>query len=395
MNAPPLLASERALTSSSPTLDRRSAPVVGQAHVRSLDGIRFFAFFGVFVFHALQNNPRLRPWVTYGSLGVQVFFVLSGFLIGGILIDLQTQTEIPLATRLKTFYIRRALRIFPLYYMVLLVLLALPLVGITAIGGREFFFWNAAYLTNIKMYFDGGSGGMGGLSHFWSLSVEEHFYLISPLLMLTVPTRTLSVGFVGLWVACAVARLVAGLRGDGELYLLSPLQFDCMTLGIAAAMIQARGEFLGVDSSRAMTIAKRCGLAILPLFALRHVPWSWAQIAGATLEHWVFAAAVAGFVLSVWQSGNTRISRFLSIAPLPYLGKISYALYVFHLPCLVLAYVWFSPYLNHGTAIPALAMTVLLSMVSWRWFEGPINDQKRRFPYHGRARGAASAIRPA
>src|SRR5262249_33480006 len=99
-------------------------------HVRALDGLRFFAFLGVFVWHALQNSPSLRPWVSYGALGVQVFFVLSGFLIGSILLEQRDRCEIKLATRLKIFYIRRSLRIFPLYYLTLSILLILPFIGI-------------------------------------------------------------------------------------------------------------------------------------------------------------------------------------------------------------------------------------------------------------------------
>jgi peptidoglycan/LPS O-acetylase OafA/YrhL len=69
------------------------------------------------------------------------------------------------------------------------------------------------------------------------------------------------------------------------------------------------------------------------------------------------------------------------MTPLPYLGKISYGLYVFHFPCLLLAYVWFSPFIAHGTAIPGLLMTVGASMLSWHFFEKPMNAQKKGFSY--------------
>src|SRR5262245_31692652 len=228
-------------------------PVAGQSYVRSLDSIRFFAFFAVFLFHAFHFNKWLGPVVFYGGMGVQVFFVLSGFLIGGILLELREQTDIPLRSRLMTFYIRRGLRIFPLYYMTLVLIALLPSIGITAIGGRDTFWWYVAYLSNVKMYIDHNLPG--GLAHFWSLAVEEHFYLLSPLLMLTLSVRSLNIGFVLIWIGCLVARILFGLAGDEEAYLLSPMQFDCITLGIAAAVIQARGSFLGIGPKTAMSIA--------------------------------------------------------------------------------------------------------------------------------------------
>jgi len=357
---------------------RPTKAAAASGHVGALDGLRFLAFFGVFVFHALQNSPRLRPWAVYGALGVQVFFVLSGFLIGGILLQLREDSAVSLGARLKTFYVRRALRIFPLYYMFLLLLLLLPYVGITQIGGAEWFVWNATYLTNVKIYFD---GGMGALSHFWSLAVEEHFYMLSPLVVLLSGTRGLSFGFVALWVACAAARVWFFVRGDTHAYVLSPMQFDCMTVGMAAAMIQAHGQFLGIGYERGLRIATSAAFAVVPLFALQHVESPFLQLPATALSQWVFAVAVAGLVLVIWNSKSRGLSRFLSLAPLPYLGKISYGLYVFHFPCLVLAYAWLSPIMSHGTAIPGLIMTLLVSMLSWHLFEGPINAQKRHFSY--------------
>ena len=105
-------------------------------HVTSLDGVRFLAFFGVFVFHAFQNTRSAERIVGYGALGVQVFFVLSGFLIGGLLLDARLARQHSVQGRLGTFYARRSLRIFPIYYLTLAVLLLVELVGVTIVGGR-------------------------------------------------------------------------------------------------------------------------------------------------------------------------------------------------------------------------------------------------------------------
>jgi peptidoglycan/LPS O-acetylase OafA/YrhL len=356
-----------------------SAPVAAQNHVRSLDGVRFFAFFGVFVFHALQGNAKLGPWAAHGALGVQVFFVLSGFLIGDILLGLRERTSLPLGHRLRTFYVRRALRIFPLYYLVLVLIALLPSIGITVIGGRDVFWWNAAYLTNVAIYL---GRGFGGQSHFWSLAVEEHFYLIAPLLMLTVPLRRLTLAFVVTWIACAALRCYDG-PDTRSLEWLSPMQFDCMTVGIAAAMLERQGTFLGVGLEGAMKLAKASAALALVIMGLAHLHVAGARFVEHVAEQWLVSVASAGLILSLWNSESSAWARFFSLRPLAYLGKISYGLYVFHLPIIVIVTTSLENVMKHGSAIPALAVTILVSMISWRLFESPINDLKRHFPYGG------------
>jgi peptidoglycan/LPS O-acetylase OafA/YrhL len=365
-----------------------SAPSAGQSHVASLDGVRFFAFFGVFVFHALQNNAVLAPWAAHGALGVQVFFVLSGFLIGDILLSLRERTTVPLGRRLRTFYVRRALRIFPLYYLVLVLIALLPSIGITVIGGRELFVWNATYLTNVAMYL---GQGFGGQSHFWSLAVEEHFYLVAPLLMLTVPSRRLTQCFVVIWIVCAALR---GYEGPDKRSLewLSPMQFDCMTVGIAAAMLARQGTFLGLGLAGALRLAKASAAAALVTMALAHLHVPGARFVEHAAEQWLVSVASAGLILSLWNADDSPWARFFALRPLAYLGKISYGLYVFHLPCIVVVSTSLANVMKHGSAIPALALTVLLAMTSWRLFESPINDLKRFFPYGG---GSQSRLRMA
>jgi peptidoglycan/LPS O-acetylase OafA/YrhL len=226
------------------------------------------------------------------------------------------------------------------------------------------------------MYF---GGQFGVLSHFWSLAVEEHYYLLAPLVIFLVPMRGLAWSFVTCWIGVAIARILFALSGDEIAFVLSPMQFDCMTVGMAAAMIQHRIDFLGVDYRGAIAIAKLMGFLVVPVFALERSGPIVLSLFGKATSQWVFAVAVAGLVLTLWNSKSPVLSRWLSMGPLPYLGKISYGLYVFHFPCLLLAYVWLSPLMAHGTAIPGLFMTLVISMLSWHFFEGPINAQRKRF----------------
>src|ERR1039457_564520 len=123
-------------------------------HNHALDGLRFFAFLMVFFFHALQWSPWGNwPIIRFGYLGVPIFFVLSGFLIGGILLDLKDKTRpgFGLGAKLKTFYIRRALRIFPVYYLfIAFQALFLVLSGRPDSVASDSFFWHLSYLTNFR-----------------------------------------------------------------------------------------------------------------------------------------------------------------------------------------------------------------------------------------------------
>src|SRR4051812_13549391 len=140
-------------------------------HKPQLDGLRFVAFLAVFYFHA---RPGKYFW---GPEGVRVFFTISGFLITRILIQGESGD---LRADLERFYIRRTLRIFPLYYAVVACLwLGGLLPGV---------WWYLTYLYNIRAFLDHAWGGPVG--HFWSLCVEEQFYILYPLALLLTPPRS-------------------------------------------------------------------------------------------------------------------------------------------------------------------------------------------------------------
>ncbi len=189
-------------------LNKKSAPRVGRSdkgHNHALDGLRLLAFLLVFFFHALQYSPWGHwPIIRFGYLGVPIFFVLSGFLIGGILLDLRDRErpDYGFGAKLKTFYIRRSLRIFPVYYMFIGVMVVLRLLsGQDDPVARDSLFWHLTYLTNFRSFHVGMSNINSG--HFWSLAVEEHFYLIAPLIVLLVRHKTLVRLLAGVIVAVA------------------------------------------------------------------------------------------------------------------------------------------------------------------------------------------------
>ena len=140
--------------------------------IRRFDGLRALAVLAVIQHHfgIKAVNDVLAP----GGPAVQLFFVLSGYLITGILLDAREQADRGAA--LTTFYIRRALRIFPAYYV------ALTLAASLNVNVYDAWPWHAAYLSNVRIALDGK--WPGPVSHFWSLSVEEQFYLLWPMIVL-------------------------------------------------------------------------------------------------------------------------------------------------------------------------------------------------------------------
>jgi peptidoglycan/LPS O-acetylase OafA/YrhL len=358
-------------------------PPTEKSHNRALDGLRFVAFLLVFFFHALQNS-RWGNWpiIRFGFLGVPIFFVLSGFLIGGILLDLKEKTRpgFGLGAKLKTFYIRRALRIFPVYYLFIGILAVfLVLSGRSDPVARDSFFWHLTYLTNFRSFFAGQNSVTE--AHLWSLAVEEHFYMLAPLVVLLVRPRTLVRLLIGVIFFVALARAAIYRAGSPrDFWVLSPMQFDLLGLGIATAIIERKGQFFGLNA-KLLRWFGLAGAAFFVLYVHRfYLGRPGIGIYYATFGPLALGVATAALVLTLWQRPTWFLARILALKPLAYFGQISYGLYLFHPNCLG----WSGVYFGHatlGNALWGLAITLAVAMLSWHVFEKPINDLKNRFTY--------------
>ena len=356
-----------------------------------LDALRAFAVLAVLVGHFSPLASKLHTLTTLtdlGGLGVRLFFVLSGFLITGILLRSKEHCEknrLPVSHAFRQFYARRVLRIFPLFYLVLGLAAVLNIPPV-----RQTFAWHAAFLTNFYMFLHGWGGAT---NHFWSLAVEEQFYLVWPWIILLVSRRRLQAAILVTIALGPLFRLFFGLGTGNVATVILPL--SCLdTLGVGA-LLALRKDQIARQQSREYPFGKAgllLGFAALGVFILlraTHQAWmigyALFDLGAALLAGWVVLRASTGF--------RGPIGKLLEIKPLIYLGTISYGIYVYHN---------FIPYLMYKTlGLPSIAdllklpyarpldslleggIAIFVAALSWHFFERPINNLKRYFKYEG------------
>lgn len=344
-----------------------------------LDSLRAFAVLAVLSVHFISHPPRWLTAVPWAAFGVELFFVLSGFLITGILLDCRRQVEAG-ATRfwmLRQFYARRCLRIFPLYYAVILGGYIIHLDGFTESLG-----WNLAYLTNFYIVLKGA--WIGAASHLWTLSVEEQFYLVWPWIVLFLPKRSLLPFFVSVAVFAIIYGPVASnWFGSFKVNVTPFASLHCFGAGGLLALAQRREKEGRAKLRRTLClIGLSVGLPMLILVLYYSSPDSMPRrlglmnLAMTLLFIPLISGAASGF------KGVAGV--LLMLWPLRYLGRISYGVYVYHLPVgfLVGHSYWIDRlprFIPHSATL--LAVTVIVSAASWHLFECPINRLKRLFPY--------------
>lgn len=393
---------------SSPDDTSVPAPIVGR-HIPALDGVRGLAVLAVVIYHGMVTEQgttidrlvfsiRQPLWA-----GVDLFFVLSGFLITGILLDTRSTPNY-----FRNFFARRVLRIFPLYYGVLVGLfVVLPLAGLAipqvrAVVHGDYFsrlwdhqLWLWTYTQNFLLP-EGGQYGLPGLGHFWTLAIEEQFYLIWPFVVFFVRGRSLLWASLTICIAVCIFRpaaLTYGLMDEWSVRHFTFTRIDTLLYGAIAAIVVRDAQLL----SWGMRYWRVCVVLLSIVVSACWISAGELGSENSLVEIFVFPAFgilfAIGILLAVVAESDAAPIRLLNRSWLRTLGKYSYSIYVFHWPIVwaiheVVSRFSLYPRLLPFQAMESLAATVLafvvtipLSMLSWYVYEQPWLRLKRHFSY--------------
>jgi len=360
-----------------------------------LDGVRGLAILSVIVFHTpgiAATGSTVGKVITHianlGWVGVDLFFVLSGFLITGILID---ERDSP--SYFRTFFSRRILRIVPVYVVFVLFSIWLaPTLQVStpeaASKIRELQPWYWTYLVNVRIATHGWSSVGEGTTHLWSLCVEEQFYLLWPIAVYALSPKSLPRLAIACVVIAELSRIVmVSLGAPGEVnYVLLPTRIDALSVGAFLACAVRDPMLLAAVRRFRSPLLVASLLALLPSLIIEHTLDF--QRPTTQLVALPAIAVLSGLlIIEASQSVGWIASR-----PLRFIGRYSYGMYIWHVSVIAAVYSIFSSFVRvqeSDTAIfafgfllaVAVGVTVLSALASWYLIEAPFLRLKRFVPY--------------
>ncbi len=378
-------------------------------HRDDIDGLRAVAVALVILFH--YGVPGFQG----GFVGVDIFFVISGFLIGGI-IDRELG-----AGRFSfiNFYERRVRRIFPALFLILFASTAAAAVLLFPADFMRFaqsaaaaaLFWSNIHFDAVAGYWDVAASSKP-LLHTWSLAVEEQFYLVFPLILFAVrkwDRRRKLIALAAMFVASFAASLWAVKATPTAAFYLAPYRFWEFLMGAGLVMVPAspfetlaRASRLAVlaplhDGARGHLRLTRYFAQAIALAGLAMIVWAGMTLPrGGAFPGWAAVMPCLGTALLI-QAGTVpgnAVSRLLSFRPLVFIGLISYSLYLWHWPIWVFAGSWLHRAPSGWDAAACAALTFVLSVLSWRYVEQPFRNKQAvtRKPLFAAAAAAMACV---
>lgn len=356
-------------------------------YIKQLDSVRAIAVILVIISHWLPNDNILNS-IPNGQIGVDIFFVLSGFLISKILLDSHDKAvalNVSAWTVLKNFYIRRSLRIFPIYYLTIIAVYLIAIYANTPI--EDPFVYYATYTSNFY-FFDQQSWNVT-LPHVWSLAVEEQYYLIWPWLVLLL-NRKYILPMIVCFIAIGIGSqlLMSGIRMSR---ILTFTCFDAFGLGsLLAWYITYKKEKVPLYFKRFSIVA----IVVLCYFIYSSMVKQWAVLSIRTTVS-ILTLWVISYIYLYHQTDKLKGVFILNNRLLIFIGKISYGIYLYHniIPSMITKKyidVYFNPLLPDFFTIKYKMLlliaenSILVLVISWLSFvliEKQFLKLKTRFSY--------------
>jgi peptidoglycan/LPS O-acetylase OafA/YrhL len=352
-----------------------------QFYFPQLDGLRFFAFLLVFIHHhnLLENHKYLSFLHTFGWIGVDLFFVLSSFLITKLLIK---EYENNNAISYKKFYLRRLLRIWPLYFSFIFFSIIIHFIKN---GGFENIYllrlFGLLTFSDNLLALKYGYNPFPYISHFWTITYEEQFYILIPFVIMKLIRSTIKIKIItlisNLFLFSIIRFVFIALDfPHPAIWVLPITHFESIIFGIVIA-------FGGFEILKNYINPIYCGLIGVIFFVFICLLPNLDKISYLLILSYTFVGISTSFILfSVLNSEN--LSKFLSNKILVFLGKRSFGLYVFHFFGNEMALI-----ILHKLNIPktyliisfflSLTITIILSIISYKYIEIPFLKIKKKF----------------
>jgi peptidoglycan/LPS O-acetylase OafA/YrhL len=386
-------------------VSQSAQPIGSVKRIPELDGLRGVAIFLVILCHYIGGNPpgarhsftrRIAEVLDLGAVGVDLFFILSGFLIGGILLDSRSSPRY-----YRTFYLRRFFRIIPIYYLWLalfgLAMLAAKMWNVW--GGVEFHtvvpYW--AYFVFLQNYFQGATWvQVYWLGPLWSLAVEEQFYLLAPPVVRKLPPVRLLKVLSGVLVFSLLLRLfLSSMYGASYGYWginastdWMPCRADDLALGMIVATLWANPQSrIRLQQRLSVSYAGlfSCAASLLVLFYWIMKPDSFVT---ATVGRTIIGFFFVFLLIIALTDKEGLLGKIFRWRLLRELGKISYCVYIIHQ---AVGWVLYRSILHSeprfdawsaiGLSVLSFAVTVLIAELSWKYFESPLIHRGHRYTY--------------